>query len=80
MDDQNPSFEGRGGMSLAIWKGLAMTLGLLLISIFAVVNFVFGLRFGQWPGIAQFLFIGGLAGLCVAVGRFISKRSNLGMD
>ena len=67
-------------MSLAIWKGLAMILALLLISAFAIANFVFGLGFGAWPGIAQLLFIIGAATLCVAIGRYISKRSGLGMD
>ena len=67
-------------MSLAIWKGLSMMLGVLLISTFAVANFVFGLRFGKWPGIAQFIFIVGIATLCVAIAGYVSKRSSLGMD
>ena len=80
MDDQRTNRDSNGSMSLAIWKGLAMILAVLLLSAFAVANFVFGLRFGEWSGIAQFLFIVGSAGLCVAVARYVSKRSSLGMD
>jgi hypothetical protein len=67
-------------MRLYIWKGLAMILAVLLAGAFAIGNFVFGLGFREWPGIAQFLFIVGVAILCVAIAGYISKRSNLGMD
>jgi hypothetical protein len=80
MDDQAHNRESSVSGRLAIWKGLAMVLATLLISAFAVANIVLGLRFREWPGGAQFFFIVGVATLCVAVARYLSKRSSLGMD
>jgi hypothetical protein len=79
-DDRRDTRDGSGDMSLAIWKGLSLTLALLLLGAFAAANFVFKLRFREWPGVAQFLFILGAAMLCVAVARYVAKRSSLGMD
>ena len=61
-------------MRFAVWKGIAQVLAVLLFAALAIANYYFNLRFGEWPGNAQFLFIVASACVCVAIGSHISKR------